>query len=84
MGTAILTLLPTIQFSGLKEPVSSLEGSCSIYWKYISCNILYKYKQRCFSKNVSFSELRFEFFVLSISIFVILYCSYLVLNKQEK
>ena len=26
MGTAILTLLPTIQFSGLKEPVSSLEG----------------------------------------------------------
>lgn len=84
MGTAILTLLPTIQFSGLKEPVSSLEGVAQYIGNIFPVTYFINISRGVFSKNVSFSELRFEFFVLSISIFVILYCSYLVLNKQEK
>ena len=84
MGTAILTFLPTIQFSGLKEPVSSLEGVAQYIGNIFPVTYFINISRGVFSKNVSFSELRFEFFVLSISIFVILYCSYLVLNKQEK
>ena len=84
MGTAILTLLPTIQFSGLKEPVSSLEGIGQFIGNSFPVTYFINISRGVFSKNISFKELQLEFFVLSISIFVILYFSYLVLNKQEK
>lgn len=83
-GTAILTLLPTIQLSGLKEPVSSLEGIAFYIGNSFPVTYFINISRGVFSKNVSFSELYLEFFVLSISVFVILFCSYLVLNKQEK
>lgn len=83
-GTAILTLLPTIQLSGLKEPVSSLEGIAFYIGNAFPVTYFINISRGVFSKNISFNELYFEFFVLSISIFVILFFSLLVLNKQEK
>jgi ribosome-dependent ATPase len=83
-GTAILTLLPTIQLSGLKEPVSSLEGIAFYIGNIFPVTYFINISRGVFSKNVSFNELYFGFFVLSISIFVILFFSLLVLNKQEK
>ena len=83
-GTAIFTLLPTIQFSGLKEPVSSLEGIAQYIGNVFPVTYFINISRGVFSKNVSFSDLHLEFFILAITS-VVIYCfAILVLNKQEK
>ena len=82
-GTAILTLLPTIQFSGLKEPVSSLEGVGAIIGDIFPATYYIIISRGIFSKAVEFSDLYKEFIILGISIFMITILSMLALKKQE-
>src|SRR5574344_266536 len=83
-GTAIFTLLPTIQFSGLKEPVSSLEGIAQYIGNVFPVTYFINISRGVFSKNVTFSDSHLEFFILAITS-VVIYCfAILVLNKQEK
>lgn len=83
-GTAILTLLPTIQFSGLKEPVSSLEGVGAFIGEIFPASYFINISRGVFSKNVSFSDLHVEFLALSVLALVIIFLSVQVLQKQEK
>lgn len=82
-GTAILTLLPTIEFSGLKEPVSSLEGIGAIIGEIFPVTYYINISRGIFTKAVDFSGLYHEFIVLIISIFIITILSMLALKKQE-
>ena len=82
-GTAILTLLPTIQFSGLKDPVSSLEGAGAIIGEIFPVTYYINISRGIFSKAIDFNGLYTEFIVLTISIFVITILSILALKKQE-
>jgi ribosome-dependent ATPase len=83
-GTAIFTLLPTVQFAGLKDPVSSLEGIGKIIGDFFPVTYFINVSRGLFSKNVSFSDLHLEFFALGVSAIVITMLSLLVLRKQEK
>mgnify|MGYP003478998141 FL=1 len=83
-GTAIFTLLPTVQFAGLKDPVSSLEGIGKFIGDFFPVTYFINVSRGVFSKNVSFSDLHLEFFALSISTVVIIMLSLFVLKKQEK
>ncbi|QKE29191.1 multidrug resistance ABC transporter, ATP-binding/permease components [Arcobacter acticola] len=83
-GTAIFTLLPTVQFAGLKDPVSSLEGIGRLIGEAFPVTYFINISRGLFSKNVSFSDLHLEFFALSISTVVIIMLSLFVLKKQEK
>ena len=83
-GTAILTLLPTIQFSGLRDPVSSLEGVARFIGEIFPVTYFINISRGIFSKNIGFNDLHLEFGMLCISIFVISYLSMLALKKQEK
>lgn len=83
-GTAIFTLLPTIQFSGLQNPVSSIEGVGRFIGEIFPATYFINISRGVFSKNVSIHELQFEFFALSASAVVIIFISLLVLRKQEK
>jgi ribosome-dependent ATPase len=82
-GTAIATLLPTIQFSGLREPVSSLEGVGALVGEVFPVTHYITICRGIFSKAVEFSDLKFEFTVLIVSIFVIFILSMFALKKQE-
>ncbi len=82
-GTAILTLLPTIQFSGLKEPVSSLEGIGAFIGDIFPVTYYITISRGIFSKAVEFSGLYTEVLILTLSIFVITILSMLALKKQE-
>lgn len=82
-GTAILSLLPTIQFSGLKEPVSSLEGVGAFMGDIFPVTYFINISRGVFSKALEFKDLYFDFTVLGISIFVIIFFSIVVLKKQE-
>lgn len=83
-ATAIFTLLPTIQFSGLKEPVSSLEGLGALIGYIFPVTYYINTSRGIFSKAVEFHGLYTEFIVLSISIVVITLLSMLALKKQER
>ena len=83
-GTAIFTLLPTVQFAGLKDTVSSLEGIGRLIGEVFPVTYFINISRGLFSKNVSFSDLHLEFFALSISTVVIIMLSLFVLKKQEK
>ncbi len=83
-GTAIATLLPTIQFSGLREPVSSLEGIGAYVGDIFPVTYYINVSRGIFSKAVRFEDLYLEFTVLILSIFVIFILSMFALKKQEK
>lgn len=55
-GTAIFTLLPTVQFAGLKDPVSSLEGIGKFIGDFFPVTYFINVSRGVFSKNVSFAE----------------------------
>ena len=82
-GTAILTLIPTINFSGLKDPVSSLEGMGSIIGTIFPVTYFINISRGLFSKAVDFSSLYNDLIALSIAIVVITITSMLLLKKQE-
>ena len=83
-GTAIFTLLPTVQFAGLKDPVSSLEGIGKFIGDFFPVTYFINVSRGVCSKYVSFAELHLEFFALGTSAIVITMLSLLVLKKQEK
>lgn len=82
-GTAILTLLPTINFSGLKDPVSSLEGVGAIIGSFFPVTYFINISRGIFSKAVDFTGLSFDFMALCIAIIIITIASMLLLKKQE-
>ena len=82
-GTAILTLLPAINFSGLRDPVSSLEGVGAIIGTFFPVTYFVNISRGIFSKAVDFTGLSFDFMALAISIIVITIGSMLLLKKQE-
>lgn len=83
-GTAILTLLPSIQFSGLKEPVSSLEGVARFIGDIFPATYFINISRGVLVKDVSFRGFYFEFFALFLAGFIIIFLSYLVLQKQDR
>lgn len=81
--TAVFTILPTVSFSGLTTPVSSLEGSAAFMGHIFPATYYINISRGIFSKNIGLESLYFDFFVLFISIFVITVLSVLLLKKQE-
>jgi ribosome-dependent ATPase len=83
-GTSIGTLLPAIQFSGLMDPVSSLEGGG--YWigaMYPTTHFL-TIASGTFSKALGFAELSGAFIPLLLAIPVLTLLSATLLKKQAK
>lgn len=82
-GTAILTLLPTINFSGLKDPVSSLEGIASWIGAIFPATYFINISRGIFSKALELQDLYRDFFALMIAATVITVLSMILLKKQE-
>ena len=83
-GTSIGTLLPAIQFSGLMDPVSALEGGG--YWigaVYPTTHFL-TIASGTFSKALGFAELAGSFVPLALAIPTLTLLSALLLKKQAK
>jgi ribosome-dependent ATPase len=82
-GTCIITILPSINYSGLLDPISSLEGLGS-YIGYIFPTSYYLIITRgVFSKGLGFEDLGFWYIPLLVSIPVLLGCCTIFLKKQE-
>ena len=82
-ATAIFTLLPTVSFSGLQEPVSSLEGVGAAIGTIFPATYFMNISRGIFSKALEFNDLNHDFMALTAIVIVITLLSMIALKKQE-
>jgi ribosome-dependent ATPase len=82
-GAAVLTILPSVNFSGMTVPVSSLEGIGHLIGQVYPTAHFLVISRGIFSKALGFADLHQEFLALAIAIPVLITLSALLLKKQE-
>ena len=82
-GTAIVTLLAAVNFSGLTEPVSSLQGVGAVIGKMFPTTYFLIISRGTFTKALGFSDLYGDFIALAAFIPVLTLLSLALLRKQE-
>jgi ribosome-dependent ATPase len=82
-GTAILTILPAVQFSGMIDPVSSLEGVGALIGKIYPTTHFLTVARGTFSKGLSFADLQASFIPLLIAVPILIGLSAALLKKQD-
>ncbi len=83
-GTAILTILPAAQFSGLTDPVSSLEGVGALIGQVYPTAHYLTIVRGTFSKALDFGDLHASFVPLLIAVPLLIFLSAFFLKKQER
>jgi ribosome-dependent ATPase len=83
-GTAVLTLLPAVSFSGLTDPVSSLSGIGRLIGEIYPTSHFLVIARGTFSKALHFSNLTSSFVPLLIAPVILVGLSALLLQKQER
>lgn len=83
-GTAIGTLLPAIQFSGLMDPVSSLEGAGALIGAVYPTSHFFTISSGTFSKALGFADLGGSLLPLLLAIPVLTLASAALLQKQAR
>lgn len=81
--TMIGTIIPCVQFAGLLNPISSLEGVGAYIGRIYPATYFLNISRGVFSKGLGFSSLASSFWPLLISVPVILGLAVLLLKKQE-
>ncbi|MDR8505621.1 ribosome-associated ATPase/putative transporter RbbA [Klebsiella pneumoniae] len=82
-GTAIITLIPATQFSGMIDPVASLEGPGRWIGQIYPPSHFLTIARGTFSKALNISDLWGSFIPLLIAVPLVLGLSVLLLKKQE-
>ncbi|BBA71120.1 ribosome-associated ATPase/putative transporter RbbA [Geobacter sulfurreducens] len=82
-GTALLTLLPAVQFSGMIDPVSSLEGAGAVIGKAYPTTHFLTIARGTFSKGLDFSDLHASFLSLALAVPILIGLGGAMLRKQE-
>ncbi|MET3600209.1 ribosome-dependent ATPase [Martelella mangrovi] len=83
-ATALGTLLPAVQFSGMISPVSSLTGISAVISKIYPTTHFMTISRGAFSKGLGFAELSGTLMPLALSIPVLIGIGVLLMRKQEK
>ena len=83
-GTAILTILPAQQFSGMMTPVSSLSGMAQIIGLCFPMSYFRPISVGTFTKGLGFADLGSSILMLMLYVPVLTTISLLLLRKQER
>jgi len=81
-GTAILTIMPAVQYSGMIDPVSSLQGASAFIGKIFPATYFMAISRGTFSKGLGFAELSSSYIPLLLAIPALLGVSAVLLKKQ--
>jgi len=81
--TIIGTIIPAVQFAGMLNPVSSLEGLGAVIGRVYPVSHFLAICRGVFSKALGFSSLHSSFWPLLLAVPVILGLSIVLLKKQE-
>ena len=82
-ATTVLSVIPTVNFSGLLVPVSSLTGQGRVIGLMFPAAWFQPISVGTFTKGLGFSDLWFNAFVLAVFAVSYLIVAHLVLRKQE-
>jgi ribosome-dependent ATPase len=82
-ATAVLTILPATQFSGMIDPVSSLEGAGAVIGRVYPMTHFLTISRGTFSKGLHFGDLYASFLPLLIAVPILVSLSVALLKKQE-
>ncbi len=82
-GTAVLTILPAVQFCGMMDPVSSLEGAGALFGRIYPTTHFLTISRGAFSKGLGFEDLYGSFLPLLVAIPALIGISAALLKKQE-
>jgi ribosome-dependent ATPase len=83
-GTAILTILPAQQFSGMMTPVSSLSGSAQLIGLCFPMSYFRPISVGTFTKGLGFGDLGGSILMLLVFVPILTSLSLLLLPKQER
>ena len=83
-GTAILSILPAVSFSGLVDPVSSLTGLGRVIGEIYPTSHFITISRGIFSKQLGFLDLGPEIGAVALSVPVLILVAALFLRKQER
>lgn len=83
-GTAVLTVLPATLFSGMIDPVSSLEGFGAVFGQVYPTTHFLTISRGTFSKALGFGDLQAAFVPLLLAVPVLMTLSVVLLKKQER
>jgi ribosome-dependent ATPase len=83
-GTAVLTILPAVNFSGMIDPVSSLEGVGRLIGEIYPTTHFLIIARGTFSKALNFSDLHASFVPLAVAVPVLIGLAAALLKKQER
>jgi ribosome-dependent ATPase len=83
-GTAVLTMLPTFQFSGLIDPVSSLQGFGAVIGRIYPATYFVMIARGTFSKALGFGDLAGAFVPLFIAVPVLIGLGAVLIRKQAR
>lgn len=83
-SAAVFTILPTVAFSGLTTPVSSLEGVAALMGNIFPASYYMNISRGIFSKNIGLDSLYIDLLALVAISFVIFFINILLLKKEEK
>ena len=81
-GTALITLLPASQYSGITDPVSSLQGFGAFIGRIYPTTYFVTISRGTFSKALDFADLTGAFLPLLITVPVLLGLGIVLLRKQ--
>jgi ribosome-dependent ATPase len=83
-GTAVLTILPTTQFSGLVYPVSSLAGMGALIGRIYPTTHFLTIARGTFNKALAFADLQPAYVALLITVPALILLTAALLPKQER
>jgi ribosome-dependent ATPase len=83
-GTALLTVIPATQFSGMLSPVSSLSGAGAVIGRLFPMTYYLPISVGTFTKSLGFQELAPTMLTLALFIPALLGLSTLLLRRQER
>jgi len=83
-ATAVIAIIPAINFSGLLVPVSSLSGGGRLFGLGFPAAWYQQISIGSFTKELGFGELWLNFLALGVFAVVFITAAILLLNKQEK
>lgn len=82
-ATAVISIIPAVNFSGLMVPVSSLSGGGQLFGMSFPSAWYQQISMGTFSKGLTFAELWQNFIPLTLFAFAFMLVSILLLKKQE-
>jgi ribosome-dependent ATPase len=83
-ATMIGTIVPTIQFGGMINPVASLEGAGRVIGEAFPASHMLTISRGVFSKALGVTDLQADFVALALTVPVVLAAAIALVPKQER